>query len=89
MYLILQGHDYRYAAEQMLLTLFPEERPEYLQGLLPPGENAAVLTLRSGWGRWPPGRSSPGGAGILRGRTPPPSPVRTALWSGTGCASGS
>ena len=45
MYLILQGHDYRYAAEQMLLTLFPEERPEYLQGLLPPGENAAVLTL--------------------------------------------
>ena len=37
MNLILQGHDYRYAAEQMLLTLFPEERPEYPAGPLPPG----------------------------------------------------
>ena len=25
----LKGHDYRYAVEQMLLTLFPEERPTY------------------------------------------------------------
>lgn len=29
MKLFLFGHDYKYAAEQMLLTLFPEERPEY------------------------------------------------------------
>lgn len=28
MNLYLIGHDYRYAAEQMLLTLFPDERPE-------------------------------------------------------------
>lgn len=29
MKLYLYGHDYKYAVEQMLLTLFPEERPEY------------------------------------------------------------
>ena len=29
MKLVLYGHDYKYAVEQMLLTLFPEERPEY------------------------------------------------------------
>ena len=41
MLLCLQGHDYKYAAEQMLLTLFPEERPEYRQSPAAPGENAA------------------------------------------------
>jgi oxygen-independent coproporphyrinogen-3 oxidase len=30
--LYLYGHDYRYAAEQILLTLFPKERPEYPEG---------------------------------------------------------
>ena len=30
MKLYLKGHDYKYAAEQMLLTLFPGERPSYL-----------------------------------------------------------
>ena len=29
MKLYLKGHNYRYATEQMLLTLFPGERPEY------------------------------------------------------------
>ena len=29
MKLYLIGHDYRYAAEQILLMLFPDERPEY------------------------------------------------------------
>ena len=29
MKLYLYGHDYKYAAEQMLLTLFPAQRPEY------------------------------------------------------------
>ena len=29
MKLYLKGHDYKYAVEQMLLTMFPEERPEY------------------------------------------------------------
>ena len=32
MRLYLYGHDYKYAVEQMLLTLFPEERPEYPEG---------------------------------------------------------
>ena len=27
MYIFLRNNDYRYAAEQMLLMLFPEERP--------------------------------------------------------------
>ena len=29
MKLIFRGHDYRYACEQMLLTLFPDQRPTY------------------------------------------------------------
>lgn len=32
MKLYLYGHDYKYAVEQMLLTLYPEERPEYPEG---------------------------------------------------------
>ena len=32
MKLYLVGHTYKYAVEQMLLTLFPEERPEYPEG---------------------------------------------------------
>lgn len=32
MKLYLYGHDYKYAAEQMLLTLFPAQRPEYPAG---------------------------------------------------------
>ncbi len=32
MRLYLIGHDYKYAVEQMLLILFPEERPEYPAG---------------------------------------------------------
>ena len=43
---------YHYSAEQMMLTLFPEERPEYPEGPLPwdmSGEkNAAVFTLHRG-----------------------------------------
>lgn len=29
MKLYLYGHDYKYAAEQMMLSLYPSERPEY------------------------------------------------------------
>ena len=43
MHLTLQGHDYRYAAEQMMLSLFPEERPDYAPA--PDGANAVLLTL--------------------------------------------
>ncbi|MBP8640615.1 MAG: coproporphyrinogen dehydrogenase HemZ [Oscillospiraceae bacterium] len=41
MKLYLLNHDYRYAAEQMLLTLFPNERPEYPKGK-PEGDRAEL-----------------------------------------------
>ena len=50
MKLTLKGHDYRYAAEQMMLTLFPGERPGA-------GENALTLSLFRGSPGLPPGPS--------------------------------
>lgn len=47
MTVILEGHDYKYAVEQMLLTLFPEERPAYGTQ----EENRVTVTLRRG-GTW-------------------------------------
>lgn len=41
MNLYLTGHDYKYAAEQMLLTLYPEERPVYPEGK-PEGKRAEI-----------------------------------------------
>ena len=49
MKLYFQGHDYKYAAEQMLLTLFPDQRPEYPQTA--PGRDEDGLTLRLHPGR--------------------------------------
>ncbi|MCI8870879.1 MAG: coproporphyrinogen dehydrogenase HemZ [Lawsonibacter sp.] len=47
-----QPERFRYAAEQMMLTLFPEERPEYPAGPLPGSlaeeDNAVVFTLHRG-----------------------------------------
>ena len=48
MKLYYHGHDYRYAAEQMLLTLFPDQRPEYSDAPPAPGEDALVLALNRG-----------------------------------------
>ena len=45
MRLYLTGHDYKYAAEQMLLTLFPEQRPEYPEGR-PTGDRAELKLSR-------------------------------------------
>ena len=46
MELTLIGHDYKYAVEQSMLMLYPEERPVYAAGS---GErNSAVVGLRSG-----------------------------------------
>ena len=42
----LSGHEYRYAVEQMLLTLFPGERPEYPAGE-PEGERLEVALHRA------------------------------------------
>ena len=48
MKLYLRGHDYKYAAEQMLLTLFPDQRPEYDDQPPAAGENFLVLSLSRG-----------------------------------------
>lgn len=48
MKLYLIGHDYRYAVEQMMLTLFPEERPEYVSAPPEKGDSWAKLSLRRG-----------------------------------------
>ena len=45
MKLYLYGHHYQYAVEQMLLTLFPEERPEYPEGK-PDGERMEIRLSR-------------------------------------------
>ncbi len=47
MKLYLYGHEYKYAVEQMLLTLFPDERPEY-PDTPPEGERMEVSLTRGG-----------------------------------------
>ena len=46
MKLYCKGHEYRYAVEQMLLTLFPDERPEYPSGA-PQGEGMEIALHRA------------------------------------------
>ncbi len=46
MKLYCRGHEYRYAVEQMLLTLFPNERPEYPAGA-PEGERMEIRLHRA------------------------------------------
>ena len=48
MKLYFSGHDYKYAAEQILLMMFPAERPEYPEGRFSREENSAFLSLSSG-----------------------------------------
>lgn len=45
MRLYLNGHNYKYAVEQMLLTMFPEERPEYPAGK-PAGDRMEIRLSR-------------------------------------------
>lgn len=42
MKLLLKGHDYKYAVEQILLMMFPQERPEYVDALDGEGLSAEV-----------------------------------------------
>ena len=51
MKLYLRGHDYKYAAEQMLLTLFPGQRPLYPAEHPAEEEDFLVLTLTRENGR--------------------------------------
>jgi len=46
MRIYLRGHDYKYASEQMLLTLYPSERPEYPEGR--PEGDRVELSLSEG-----------------------------------------
>ena len=45
MKLYLYGHEYKYAVEQMLLTLFPAERPQYPEGK-PEGDRMEIRLSR-------------------------------------------
>lgn len=47
MRLYLYGHTYKYAVEQMLLTMFPQERPEYPEGK-PAGDRMEIRLSRGG-----------------------------------------
>lgn len=47
MKLYFYGHDYKYAAEQMLLSLYPDERPEYPEGK-PEGDRVELKLSVSG-----------------------------------------
>ena len=51
MKLYLKGHDYKYATEQLLLMLFPGQRPEYPAEPAAEGEDSLVLTLSRTAGR--------------------------------------
>ena len=48
MRLYLIGHDYRYAVEQMMLTLFPGQHPEYPGG---PGCGGKAMRIPACAGR--------------------------------------
>ena len=48
MKLYFEGHEYKYAVEQMLLTLFPDQRPEYPAAAPEAGEDALRLSLSHG-----------------------------------------
>ena len=45
MKLYLRGHDYRYAVEQMMMTLFPGQKPEYPEGEPDGSSPAAWVSL--------------------------------------------
>lgn len=45
MKLYLYGHNYKYAVEQMLLTIFPDQRPEYPEGK-PAGDRLEIRLSR-------------------------------------------
>ena len=45
MKLFLSGHTYRYAMEQIQLSLFPEAAMEYVEQPFPAGEDGSVSQL--------------------------------------------
>ena len=57
MKLYLTGHDYKYACEQIMLTLFPGQRPLYPEEPADEGEDQAHITLFRG-AQWATGRTA-------------------------------
>ena len=57
MKLYLTGHDYKYACEQIMLTLFPGQRPLYPEEPADEGEDQAHITLFRGE-QWATGRTA-------------------------------
>lgn len=51
MKLFLIGHEYRYAVEQMLMILFPDQKPEYPDTEPEAGDNTLISTLNFEGGR--------------------------------------
>ncbi len=49
MELYLKGHDYRYAAEQIMLLMFPGEKPKYLDAAPRDGRDYTAVSLS--WGK--------------------------------------
>ena len=48
MKIYLEGNEYKYAAEQILLMMFPEERPEYPDGNFSGEENSCLIKVTRG-----------------------------------------
>ena len=57
MKLYLTGHDYKYACEQIMLTMFPGQRPLYPEERAAEGEDQAHITLFRGE-QWATGRTA-------------------------------
>ncbi|SCI53425.1 Oxygen-independent coproporphyrinogen-III oxidase 2 [uncultured Flavonifractor sp.] len=57
MKLYLTGHDYKYACEQIMLTMFPGQRPLYPEERAEEGEDQAHITLFRGE-QWATGRTA-------------------------------
>ncbi|NLV49903.1 MAG: coproporphyrinogen dehydrogenase HemZ [Clostridiales bacterium] len=72
MRILLVGHDYKYAVEQMLLTLFPSERPEYDASCGSPALVSELLVLSDGRAECVSKMSLEGASYIARRRTDKP-----------------
>lgn len=73
MRLYFKGHDYKYAVEQMLLTMFPGERPEYPEGK-PTGDRMEI-SLSQGQRYTTAGCALHRGGQVFRGRAASASPL--------------
>ena len=76
MELVLQGHSYQYAVEQIMLVLFPQERPTYPGVYDPASGNACRSTLTMGGGDSVVETEISRGGMVVRGVASAPAPSR-------------